>query len=441
MENICPNCFETGYKDRCELCAYVNIAYDNNHMLLLPGMMLKDRYIVGRVLGAGGFGVTYLVKDKLNGARMAAKEYLPSAFAVRNGASKEVYPSSVDNTDVFKHGLKVFDREAESLRLFLGYPSIVQVTDSFRQNGTSYYIMEFLDGVNLKALARSMNGRLPAEMALEVLQNIGSTLAAVHERGLLHRDVSPENIFVTRQGGIKLIDFGATRFFVGERSRSLSVVLKPGFAPPEQYSSKGNQGPWTDIYALGATFLCVMSGRSLPDAPDRLSGVTLDAIWAQAGLAANLRQAIEKSLALNYRERYQSVGEFLAAVSSGSPSKNIAPQAAPREQAVIRGAPYVRLTRNGTLGDKWVIPAGMDMVIGRSADRCNIILEDPDVSRVHCTIRYDSKTGMFLLTDVSSNGTYLQNGSRLNRNVPHTIAPGEKFVMPGGKYEWEAGVE
>ena len=449
MENICPNCFESGYSDRCTKCGYVGLAYDDNHMLLRHGMTLSGRYTVGRVLGAGGFGVTYLVRDNRNGKRMAAKEYLPSAFAVRNSASKEVYPSSIDNADIFQHGLKVFDREAESLRMFLGNPSIVQVTDSFRQNGTSYYIMEFLDGVNLKALARSMSGRLNLDMALEVLRSVGSTLSAVHERGLLHRDVSPENIFVTRHGGVKLIDFGATRFFVGERSRSLSVVLKPGFAPPEQYSSRGAQGPWTDIYALGATFLCVLSGRPLPDAPDRLAGAALDPLWGAASLSQGLRLAIEKSLALNYRERYQTVGAFLAdALPAQMPGNGGAGPAASgaavppaQARADIRGTPYVRLTRSGKPGDKWILPAGMDMAIGRSPDRCNIIVEDPDVSRVHCTIRYDGKSGTFLLTDMSSNGTYLQNGSRLERGLPHPMAPGGRFLMPGGKYEWEAGVE
>lgn len=270
--SICPNCFESGFAERCAKCGYLGLSHQESQMTLQVGMLLNNRYIVGRTLGAGGFGVTYLVKDRLSAQLLAAKEYFPTMFAVRDGDSKVVRPSGADSRDEYEHGLKVFDREAESLRLFLGNPSVVQVTDSFRQNGTSYYIMEFLDGVNLKALSRSMGGRLPIDIALDVLRNVGATLATVHEKGLLHRDVSPENIFVTKQGTVKLIDFGATRFFVGERSRSLSVVLKPGFAPPEQYSSKGNQGPWTDVYALAATFLSVVSGLNLPDSPDRLSG-------------------------------------------------------------------------------------------------------------------------------------------------------------------------
>ena len=410
-------------------------------MLLHPGMTLDERYIVGRALGAGGFGVTYLVKDKKTGARMAAKEYLPSTFAVRDGISKQVYPSSGEAAEIFEHGLKVFDREAESLRMFLGNPNIVQVTDSFRQNGTAYYIMEFLDGVNLKALTRSMGGRLPLDLALEVLTSVGSTLSAVHERGLLHRDVSPENIFITKQGGVKLIDFGATRFFVGERSRSLSVVLKPGFAPPEQYSSKGNQGPWTDVYALGATFLCVVSGQSPPDAPDRLAGVTLDdTTFMAAGLDTELRRIIRKSMALNYRERYQTAGAFMSEVQSRSATAP-PPTVPVNPRPEIKGSPYVRLTRDGKLRDKWLIPTGMDMTVGRSSDRCNIILDDSDISRVHCVIRYDGKTGLFTLTDISSNGTFLTDGTRLKRDAPHTFPPGGIFMMPGGKYVWEAGVE
>ena len=441
MEDLCPNCFKNGFKDRCAICGYIGLTHENSHMILRPGMVLKDRYIVGRVLGAGGFGVTYLVKDKKNSALMAAKEYLPSALAVRNSASKEVFPSSVDNTDLFKHGLKVFDHEAEALRMFHDNPSIVQVTDAFRQNGTSYYVMEYLDGVTLKALARSMGGRLPLHLALEVFQSVGSTLSAIHSRGLLHRDVSPENIFVTRLGGVKLIDFGATRFYIGERSQSLSVVLKPGFAPPEQYSSKGNQGPWTDIYALAATFLCVLSGSPIPPAPDRLAGKTLEAVWSAAKLTPILHQVMDKALALNYRQRYYTVKSFVTETLSANPSNDSAGGARTPARAGISGTPYIHLTRNGRPGDKWIIPAGMDMAIGRSTDRCNIVLDDTDVSRIHCTIRYESKSGLFVLTDKSSNGTFLQDGSRLDRDVPHTIAPGEKFLIPGGKYELEAGVE
>ena len=474
MESICPNCFVPEYNGRCGLCGYIGLAHEENHLLLTPGTMLNGRYVIGRALGAGGFGITYLVKDTQTNNLYAAKEYLPSAFAVRDGKSKHIYPSSSESAGIFEHGLQVFDKEAQSLRLFAGNPSIVQVYDSFRENGTAYFIMEYLDGVNLKILTRNMEGRLPITMAKEMLQSIGKTLTAVHQNGLLHRDVSPDNIFVTRQGGIKLIDFGATRFFIGENSRSLSVVLKPGFAPPEQYSSKGNQGPWTDVYALGATFLYLVSGRSLPDAPDRLAGASLDTAFDLAEMDMGLRAAIEKSLALNYRDRYMTAGEFLSdalavhseahkhidtsgnvnANSSTNTNANVVSDICESADSImysdaasaqgyvsLGGTPFVRLIRNGQYGDKWIIPANMDITIGRSADRCNIILDDPDISRTHCTVRYDDRKGVFMLVDISSNGTFLPSGERMTREIVHTIPLGGSFIMPGGKYVWEVGVE
>jgi len=443
--NICPNCFGYDFSGRCSICEYVGLVYEKNHMLLRPGITLANRYTVGRVLGAGGFGITYLVLDNKNNTRMAVKEYLPTAFAVRDGNSHQVFPSSSDNTGIFDHGLNMFDREAESLRMFLGNPSIVQVTDNFRQNGTSYYTMEFLDGVNLKALTRSMGGKLPLNIAMDVLQSVGSTLITVHEKGLLHRDVSPENIFVTKQGLIKLIDFGATRFYVGERSQSLSVVLKPGFAPPEQYSSKGNQGPWTDVYALGATILCVLSGKGLPDAPDRLAGTSLESNFNETDLNFNMRRVLEKSLMLNYKERYQNAKDFLSRAVSSEPSyvpvdhshggSSFTGGSLPMQHE-FKSSPFIKMAK----GEKWLIPANFDIKIGRAPDRCNIILDDKDVSRVHCMIRYDSKRGVFLLTDQSSNGTFMQ-GERMTKNVTQTLLPGSMFVLPGANNKIEAGVE
>ena len=440
MTNFCPNCFRAGFSMRCTQCGYTGHENGKSQMLLSPGMILNNRYTVGRVLGSGGFGVTYLVKDSSTGKRMAVKEYLPTAFAVRDGGSKQVYPSSSENAGIYEHGLNMFDQEARSLRLFLGNPSIVQVTDNFRQNGTSYYVMEFLVGVNLKALAGSMGGRLPEPMALEVLQRTGSALTDVHEQGLLHRDVSPENIFITEQGVIKLIDFGATRFFVGERSRSLSVVLKPGFSPPEQYSPKGDQGPWTDVYALGATILCVSSGTSLPDAPDRLAGATLDKIFTSAGLTPGLSSVLGKSLALDCRQRYQTVNELLTHITGlhphAVPAGSDFPDKPVPVKAEAKGSPFIQLID----GDKWVIPADIYIKIGRAADRCNIVLKDKGVSRVHCAIRYESDKGAFILTDMSSSGTYLKAG-RMKQNAPHTLMPGDRFVLPGGKIELEVGVD
>jgi hypothetical protein len=163
-----------------------------------------------------------------------------------------------------------------------------------------------------------------------------------------------------------------------------------------------------------------------------------------------------KSLALNYRERHQTAAEFLADVGgsavmrqaaapadapSAQPSAPAPPPAVNRIPVAIRGTPYVRLYKDGQPGDTWILPMGMNMAIGRDANRCNIIVDDSDVSRTHCVLRFDARSGGFTLTDVSSNGTFLKDGPRLPRGTAYSLAPGTRFTMAGGRYEWEAGVQ
>ncbi len=438
MNTFCPNCFTQGFTGRCAACGYLGLSSAGSHLMLTPGTLLAGRYTLGRVLGAGGFGVTYLALDGQSGQKVAVKEYLPVAFAVRSADGCSVSPSSRENQETFEHGLGVFRREAETLSHFAGNQNVVQVYGCFAQNNTAYFAMEFLDGVNLAGLTRAAGGRLPQEQAAEIVNAVARTLDAVHRKGMLHRDISPENIFVTRQGEIKLIDFGATRFFVGERSRSLSVVLKPGFAPPEQYSSKGNQGPWTDLYALCATFYTIVGGQRPPDAPDRLAGAPLAGL-NQMGIPPRMARMVEAGLQLDYRHRPQNMAAFLAGLQEGvnavqpTPVPAVPASAPPPPQpgagmAGAKGIPYVQSLRKGAAGDRWVLPKNLPISIGRSAERCNVVLDEPNVSRVHCEIRYDEKTGLFYLTDLSTNGTLVDAG-RLEHGRPYALPPGGKFYI------------
>lgn len=424
--NLCPNCFAEGVYQSCPHCNYSALSQADNHLILPPGTLLQGRYLLGRVLGAGGFGVTYLVKDSQSGEKRAIKEYLPVQLAVRDKQSGIVYPSSDTNLETYQHGLSVFRQEAQVLRAFEGNPSIVQVYDYFESNGTGYFVMEYLDGVNLKALIRSMNGRAPLPLATEILRNMAHVLQGVHQKGMLHRDVSPENIFVTKQGQPKLIDFGATRFFVGERSQSLSVILKPGFAPPEQYSSRGNQGPWTDLYALCATFYSAVCGQGIPDAPDRLAGAIVPPIHLMVPeIPEALDASIQRGLSLDWRQRPQSMGQFLAEL--GADSSPAAPLPV-EDSGRLRGNPYIQAVRPDRSNDKWLIPKNMRMTIGRSSEQCNIIIDEPNVSRVHCTIQYDDRKGVFYLTDLSTNGT-LTGEEKLQNGQTKVLMPGDTFFI------------
>lgn len=444
-QNLCPNCFASGFDGKCISCGYSAILSGDNFMLLIPGFMLNNRYVVGRALGSGGFGITYLAFDTKTNERVAVKEYLPTGIAVRNTMTNSINPSNQDSRGVFEHGLKVFLNEASVLQHFAGQNAIVQVKDCFQENGTAYFSMEFLDGVNLKALARNSNNRLPYKLAYEVLVSVGVALDVVHSKGLLHRDVSPENIYITKTGEIKLIDFGATRYFVGEKSRSLSVILKPGFAPPEQYSTKGAQGPWTDVYALAATFYTVVSGVPMPDSLERLDGKDLPKLnEVVPEVTSAIASVIEKALELKYQQRFQSMRDFLAALHGASGQNGANAQTKQKTgrtpKMTIKNTPFV-LFQSKDESNKWIMPKNMEMSIGRSPEHCNIVIGAASISRVHCTLIYDEKQQTFYIKDVSTNGTYLTNGNRLPKNELHALRSGESFCLLSSEYLLKVGLE
>ena len=438
---LCPGCFAEGYGGHCMQCGYSDINQRINPVILVPGTVLKERYYMGRLLGAGGFGITYLAKDMETGERVALKEYLPSTLAIRDPDTLDVYAASTESQQIFLHGRDMFLKEAEILRLFRGHELMVQVMDSFTLHGTAYFVMEYLDGINVKQLMKSRGGIIPCQMVEEIMRQTGEALQAVHQKGLLHRDISPENIIITLEGNMKLIDFGATRFYMGEKSRNLSVIIKPGFAPPEQYSSKGNQGAWTDIYALCATLWHMLSGLTVPDAPSRIDGAALPVLPKNVIRdCPKLPGVLKKGLELDYRSRFQSVEEMLAACRDTQTPASSSAAAPGVVQHRIKGKPYMQLYQNGREKDRWTLPGQMQMAIGRSSDKCNVIIDDPNISRIHCTITYDTKTGEFYLLDQSSNGTYL-GGERLTENRIYTLSPESVFELIPGRIALKVGVE
>ena len=197
-------------------------------------------------------------------------------------------------------------------------------------HGTGYLVMSYLEGLTLKDYLARQGGRIPFKPALAILMPVMDALRAVHQVGLLHRDISPDNIFLTRDRQVKLIDFGAARAALGAHSRSLSVILKPGYAPPEQYGSQGRQGPWTDVYAVGATLYQMLTGEMPPEAPDRLYQ---DTIKSPAAYGADLPQAVElalfKALAVRVEQRFQAVAELQAALVQAAEGQPVAPPVTP----------------------------------------------------------------------------------------------------------------
>ena len=270
---ICLNClntYEEGVKV-CPHCGLGNWKYQAAEKALELGTMLKSRYKIGTVIGDGGFGITYRAVDMNTGKGVAVKEFYPREVVARSSMDHTtVKLVNRDNTAQFQKGLNSFLEEANGLARFNNTDKIVNVYDFFEQNGTAYIVMEYLRGKPLSRYAKDHGGKISVSAAINVIMKMCEALSYVHGAGMVHRDISPDNIFVEKTGKIKLIDFGAARESYGNEEKTLSIVLKPNYAPPEQFRKKSRQGPWTDVYALGATVYKLLTGRTPDQAIDRI---------------------------------------------------------------------------------------------------------------------------------------------------------------------------
>jgi len=302
----------------CSRCGWNQAASAHSVLHLPPGTVLRDSYIVGRVLGQGGFGITYLGWDIQLQRKVAIKEYFPQSIASRQPGSVTVTPTTSNLQADFDYGLRSFMSEGQILARFSDHPCIVSVLSLFEENRTGYMVMGYLDGTTLSQSLAAAGGRLPYDTVREIMMRVMDGLREVHSQGLLHRDISPDNVYLTRQGPVKILDFGAARMAVGERSQSLSVVLKEGYAPEEQYRRSGNQGPWTDVYAVAATFYRCLTGVTPPPSLDRLHSDTLRSP-RELGIPMppDAEAALLRALSVMPGMRYQSVETFQAALGAG----------------------------------------------------------------------------------------------------------------------------
>ncbi|CAK0742339.1 eukaryotic-like serine/threonine-protein kinase [uncultured Gammaproteobacteria bacterium] len=310
----CPNCFvEKRISGLCAECGY-DPAKERLGPHLAPGSWLQGRYQVGRLLGRGGFGATYLGWDARLEVKVAIKEYFPVNLVARISGSSGLVPYTDEHGRSFATGIRRFLEEARILARLRGVREIVDVQDYFEGNNTTYLVMELLQGQTLKELLRDRGGRLGYVQAVSILLPIIQALQRVHEQGLIHRDISPDNVFITRTGDSKLLDFGAARQADSEELGQMTVILKMGYAPPEQYLTNGRQGPWTDVYGLCATFFCVLTGRAPLDATSRLHE---DSLQPPSALGVELPPEFEavlmSGLALRAEDRPQTLKALLAA--------------------------------------------------------------------------------------------------------------------------------
>jgi len=318
--DICLNCFkEKGHFNVCPHCGFVEGTLPEQAFHLYPGVTLSGRYIIGTVTGFGGFGTIYKAWDSQLSTIVAIKEFYPAGLVSRVPGTKEVVIFSGDKKDSYMQAKQRFLSEARNLAMFNKNPSIVNVYNFFEENNTAYIVMEYLDGVSLRDYLAQKGGKLPVDEALDIVRHVMDALIAIHAKGIIHRDIHPGNIFITSTNKIKLLDFGAARLSTGEDEATLTVVVTQGYASPEQYRTKSKQGPYTDIYGLGATLYKMITGVVPEEALDRqVKDKQKKPSELGVAVSENLNKAIMKAMALKAEIRFQDVASFRDAVFKNS---------------------------------------------------------------------------------------------------------------------------
>lgn len=315
----CLNCMEM-YDEtaNCPHCGFSNASKPREPYHLYPGTVLNNKYTIGTVIGFGGFGVIYKAWDNNLNRVVAVKEYYPTTFLSRIEGEKQVHIYDSKNTDVFEKGKREFLEEARNLAKFNQHPVVVNIYDFFEENGTAYFVMEYLDGCSLKDImadAAKRGKRLSVKTALQITQAVLGALKAVHSSNIIHRDIKPGNIFVCKNGTVKLIDFGAARFSDQDTEKTRTIIITPGYAPAEQYQTNSKQGPFTDIYAIAAVLYEMLTGikpdesinRKVEDNVEHPRNINKDVSKA-------LSNAVMRAMAVNQEIRFQNVDQFAKAL-------------------------------------------------------------------------------------------------------------------------------
>lgn len=445
--NICIACWQGNYVNgTCSHCGHSRTASGDRRPDALPPLeVVHGRYFIGEVLGKGGFGITYSAWDNTQMRRVALKELFPSVSVIRDADGQSVVPNE-GHGGYFSELKDKFREEAIRLRKLTRQCNAVQVYDLFSYNNTVYYAMEYLEGCDLRQYQKE-HGPLSWAFLAPIAESLLHTLDALHKENLIHRDISPDNIFLTKDGQVKLIDFGAARAYQG--TLNFTVQKKANFAPWEQMESTGNQGPWTDLYALSVTMYMLLSGKLPPKAQERIQGKQVIPLSTLCpGLPGHVVHTIEKGMNIKIKDRYDSAEAYLQALFpsprpgpgiSGSPrgitretsapirtSHRPQPQPQHRTQTHPAGERvyWLRGTRGCYAGQKKRLDAGAVVQFGRhSTSDIPFPESTPGVSRSQCALFLDGKGKVFLKDTGSSYGTFL-SGEKVGREWTN-VTPGD----------------
>lgn len=308
---LCMNCFNIkGPYEVCPFCGYVEGTPPQKPHHLMPGTILRNQFIIGTVIGFGGFGITYKCFDTTLGVTVAVKEFYPAGLVNRSPGQSQVGVLSGDKAEQYRGQLKRFLMEAQSVARFGKAKDIVNVYDFFEQNGTAYIIMEYIDGILLKDYLEKQ-GAMQPEIARELICPIMEAVKKIHGEGIIHRDISPDNIFIVNEETIKVFDFGAAILNDSEEGMAAEAVIKVGYSAPEQYRDRANQGFYTDIYSVGAILYQMLTGVKPLESTEREYKDTLKSPQELgARLSSNMDRTVMEALAVEPELRFQNIRQL-----------------------------------------------------------------------------------------------------------------------------------
>lgn len=314
----CYSCFgEYGDAfDVCPHCGQIEITKPNEPIQLYPGTILANRYIIGKAEGAGGFGIVYKAWDSKLETIVAIKEFFVSRLFTRAEGLKNLIITKKSQAE-YEYRKARFLAEARTMAKFGSHKNITNVFEFFEENNTAYIVMEYLPGVSLNEYIKENGGKIDADFAIVIANEVGNALKALHEKNIIHRDVAPDNIRICpgKEIRIKLMDLGAAKL-CDETDNVVDIVLKPGYSPVEQYDNSGNFGAWTDIYALGATLYMMLTGVKPEESTNRkIDDAVVSPNQINPLISENLSNTIMKAMALDIHMRFKNTTEFLNAIN------------------------------------------------------------------------------------------------------------------------------
>ena len=310
---LCMRCMarKADEQEACPVCGFIERDFVPEKHHLPPRTILKGQYLVGCALGEGGFGITYIGWDLFLHMPVAIKEYFPSGVVIRDQGQHTVNVFAGKDEQSFLLGRDRFFREAQKVARFDNNPGVVSVKNCFLENGTAYIIMEYISGINLGTYAAQRGGKLGFQETLQLLKTPIQTLEELHRYSTYHRDISPENLMLSKTGTVKLIDFGSAMESDSEKKTRV-LMVRSGYSPVEMYSSTGKDGPYSDVYSMAATIYKLITGVTPPAATERLNADSLvrPTMLGVKEISQEQEAALMKGMAVQLNDRYQTMAEF-----------------------------------------------------------------------------------------------------------------------------------